>query len=173
MPTEDGPQPRIPSEPPGLPAVEGERITRRHLPHWQLPGACYFLTWRCRPRRTLDEAERDIVLQAVRHWDGRRWLVFAAVVMPNHVHVLAEPLANGMGVWDLGTILHSVKSFSAHAINRRCGQPGTIWQDERYDRWVRHEDELCEKWQYIRDNPVRAGLAAMAEEYRWLYERKV
>ena len=131
-------------------------------------------TWN-QPRVTLSEAERDMVMSALRHWDGTRWKVFAAVVMPDHVHVLAQPLPKGEGVWDLAELLHSVKSFSAHQIakgrkdRRDSGPSSPIWQDERYDRWIRDDDEFAEKWQYIADNPVKEGLAATAKEYQWLY----
>ena len=106
-------------------------------------------------------------MSAIRHWDGKRWKVYAAVVMPDHVHVLAQPLAKGDGVWELGELLHRVKSYSAHQIpkvskDRRDARPtrpaiSPIWQDERYDRWVRDDDEFAEKWQYIADNPVKAA----------------
>lgn len=177
-----------PSPSGGAPPVRSETFTRRRLPHWQLPGATYFLTWRCADGVTLDEAERDIVLAAVRHWDAVRWDVLAAVVMPDHVHVLACPRAKGDGLWDLGELVHSVKSFSAHQIIKRRADrrdagasPVTvgpasrrserIWQDERYDRWMRDEDEIAEKWDYIVSNPTKAGLVEYAEQYRWLFQR--
>ena len=47
----------------------------------------------------------------------------------------------------------------------------SIWQDERYDRWMRDEDEIAEKWEYIVGNPVKAGLVEQAEHYRWLYQK--
>lgn len=170
----------------GVPPVEGDKVTRRHLPHWQREGAVYFLTWRCAKGVILSESERDTALSAILHWNGKRWKVYVAVVMPDHVHALSQPLPKGDGVWELGELLHSVKSFSAHQIakgrkDRPAAGPtspvgGTgvppvcgIWQDERYDRWVRDEDEFAEKWQYIADNPVKEGLAATAAEYRWLY----
>jgi REP element-mobilizing transposase RayT len=169
----------------GVPPVLSEKITRRHLPHWQLAGATYFLSWRCAAGVTLTEAERDVVLAAILHWDATRWDVLAAVVMPDHVHVLACPLAKGDGRWDLGELLHSIKSFSAHQIakQRKHGQTegvgvgpagrrsSSIWQDERYDRWMRDEDELVEKWEYIIGNPVKAGLVEQAGQYRWLYQK--
>jgi REP element-mobilizing transposase RayT len=118
-------------------------------------------------------------MSAIRHWDGIRWRVFAAVVMPDHAHVLAQPLGKGDGRWDLGELVHSVKSYSAHQIvkarkDRRDAGPtmaGTtrVWQDERYDRWLRDEEEFAEKWQYISNNPLKSGLATKAEENRWLY----
>jgi len=168
----------------GVPPVLSEKITRRHLPHWQLAGATYFLTWRCATGVVLTEPQRDTVLAAIRHWDAIRWEVFAAVVMPDHVHVLACPLPKGEGRWELGELLHSVKSFSAHQIAKHgtTRRPAdgvgpasrrslSIWQDERYDRWMRDEDEVAAKWSYIVGNPVKAGLIQQAGHYRWLYQK--
>jgi REP element-mobilizing transposase RayT len=167
----------------GVPPVRSEKITRRQLPHWQIAGATYFLTWRCAVGITLSEAERDIVLAAIRHWDGIRWEVLAAVVMPDHVHVLACPLPKGDGRWDLGELVHSVKSFSAHqianhrkqlaasAVGPASRRSSFIWQDERYDRWMRDEDEIAEKWEYIVGNAVKAGLVELPGHYRWLYQK--
>lgn len=157
----------------GVPPVQGFVASWRSLPHWQESGSVYFITWRCRPGVTLVPEDRTIVLDSLRYWDQRKWDLYAAVVMPDHVHTLAQPLPgdDGMGTFDLSEIVHSVKSFSAHQINKLRGRKGPIWQDERFDRIVRDEGELQEKWEYIRHNPVKAGLAATPEEYPWLYER--
>jgi putative transposase len=91
--------------------------------------------------------------------------------MPDHVHTLVQPLTRpqGTGVFDLAEIIHSVKSFSVHQINRLRGRRGSLWQDERYDRIIRDEVEFLEKWQYIMNNPVKVELAQRPEEYPWLY----
>jgi REP element-mobilizing transposase RayT len=120
----------------------------------------------------LNENERTITLEAVRFWDTSKWIVYAAVILPDHVHLLSQPLSRGEGgAFDLSEIIHSVKSFSAQKINQRRGVKGAIWQDERYDRIVRDEVEFLEKWQYIRNNPLKSGLALYPEDYPWLYER--
>jgi putative transposase len=156
----------------GFQPVSSFKITRRNLPHWQEPGRVYFITWRCRRDQTLTPAERTIALKALCYWDARKWTVYATVVMPDHVHALAEPfIQSGGGRFDLGEILHSVKSFSAHEINRKKGEKGPVWQDERFDRIVRDEREFREKWQYIRTNPVKNGLSQKPEDYPWLYEK--
>jgi|WetSurSiteA1Bulk_404760.scaffolds.fasta_scaffold124894_1 putative transposase len=156
----------------GFQPVSSFKITRRNLPHWQDPGRIYFLTWRCTEEKILTPEERTIVLEAIRFWDNRKWSIHVAAVMPDHVHTLTKPLPDGAeGTFDLGEILHSVKSFSAHKINQLRGIEGPIWQDERYDRIVRDEKELVEKWQYIRNNPVKNGLCERPEDYPWLYER--
>ena len=86
--------------------------TRRNLPHWQEPGSTYLITWRTADGFTLLPEARTIAMNAIRFWDGTRWQVYAAVVMPDHVHVLARPLPVDPGqpqaVYDLGRILHSV-----------------------------------------------------------------
>ena len=53
--------------------------------------------------------------------------------------------------------MHSIKGFTAHAINKHRNRTGTVWQDEFFDRMVRHQEEKAEKWDYIRQNPVPQG----------------
>ena len=112
-------------------------------------------------------------MQALRYWDDRKWTLYAAVIMPDHVHALVQPLClpESEGFYDLAEIIHSVKSFSVHKINLSRGSKGSIWQDERYDRIVRDEVEFLEKWQYIMSNPVKKELAQHWEDYPWLYIR--
>jgi putative transposase len=155
----------------GFQPVQDFHCTRRNLPHWQLPGSVYFITWRCLTGIILSPAERYVTLGAIRHWHGIKWQLFTAVVMPDHVHILAQPLIRPTGgVFDLAEILHSIKRFSARKINQGRGIEGSLWQDERFDRIVRDEAEFLEKWQYIRNNPVKAALVSTPEEYLWLYE---
>ena len=66
-------------------------VTRRNLPHWELGGSTYFLTYRCIEDVTLNEVARSIVLDNWRYWHGKRYLLHAAVVMPDHVHILTTP----------------------------------------------------------------------------------
>lgn len=149
--------------------------TKRNLPHWQEPGSTYFITWTTKDRHELSAEERTIVLNAIRHWDETRWMVYAAVVMPDHVHLIVQPMAipgsSPPAVYSLEQLIHSVKSFSAHEINLLRKQRGVVWLDEREDRILRNEQEVEQKWDYLRCNPQRLGLAASAEEYPWFYQR--
>lgn len=155
----------------GVPPVQSFKITRRTLPHWQEPGRVYFITWRCKKGEALSPEERTITLEALHYWDGRKWTLYAAVIMPDHAHTLVQPLTMSKegGVFDLAEIIHSVKSFSVHQINWLRDSQGSLWQDERYDRIVRDEVDFLEKWQYIMNNPVKEELAQQPEEYPWLY----
>jgi putative transposase len=86
----------------------------------------------------------------------------AFVVMSNHVHVLLLPRISP------AKLLQSLKGATAREANRILGRTGeTFWQAESYDHWVRDEKELGRIVAYIENNPVKAGLVARAEDYRW------
>lgn len=139
------------------------------LPHWQLPGAMYFLTFNTHNRRTLTPEARQIVLDALVFFDGQRLAFVAAVVMPDHVHAIIRPLEKQAGVyWDLSDLMHSIKSYSANQINKIENSMGTtVWQTETYDRIIRNDWEYGFTLQYIAYNPVVAGLSSKPEDYPW------
>jgi putative DNA methylase len=121
----------------------------------------------------------------------------AHCVMPNHVHVLFQPLeidvaTGGSPVEStirnaatgeppastivgelsdqhspLARIMHSLKSYTAHEANKVLKRTGTFWQTESYDHWVRDEDELERIVHYICANPVKAGLVERPEHWFW------
>ncbi len=74
--------------------------------------------------------------------------------MPNHVHVLVEPITG----FELESILHSWKSFTAHALNKRLEQTGEVWQKESYDHLIRNEESYAKVVEYVTSNPGAAGL---------------
>lgn len=92
----------------------------------------------------------------------KQYRLIAYVIMPNHVHILIEPLVNA------SRIMRGIKGVSAHAANQILNRSeGSFWQDESYDHWVRSETELWKIQSYIELNPVRAGLTLRAQDWRW------
>jgi putative DNA methylase len=67
----------------------------------------------------------------------------------------------------LSSIMHSLKSYTANCANQILGRTGRFWQHESYDHWVRDLDELERIVDYIRANPVRAGLCKTPAEWAW------
>lgn len=61
-----------------------------------------------------------------------------------------------------------MKSESAHRINKAMARGGRVWQDESFDHILPEYESLRKKVEYILENPVRAGLAVVPEEYPWL-----
>ncbi len=148
--------------PPGVYGPAQDLIaTHRNLPHFRLPKATYFVTWKCVEGFMLSESERSIVLDALRHFDGTRCRVYAAIVMNNHVHWLVQP-SDG---FDLEDLRESVKRFSATQINANRESQGRVWQPEGFDHIVRSRADFVEHLRYILDNPVEAGMASRPSEY--------
>lgn len=91
--------------------------------------------------------------------------------MTDHVHLLIQPLIKSENeYWSLSTIMKSIKGFSAKQIPQVMQHIGIVWQDERYDRIVRNEEEFQAFWQYIRQNPVEAGLSLTPEDYPFFWQ---
>ena len=44
---------------------------------------------------------------------------------------------------------------------------GNMWQEEFFDHVLRSAESYGEKWNYVRNNPVRAGLVANADNWSW------
>ena len=170
---------------------------RRRLPHLQKSGSALFVTF-CSSGRILPGPARDIVLEhwlregGVREFAGEgaratqptaatqnggenskaftpRIHLHAVVVMPDHVHALLTPLRDPDG-WSipLVDILQCCKGATAHRINRLLRLSGPVWQEESFDHVLRSEESFEDKREYIRQNPVKAGLVERPEEYRWL-----
>jgi REP element-mobilizing transposase RayT len=120
-----------------------------------------------------EPAIADIVECALLHGVGDRYELFAWVIMPNHVHVLIRQPDGGR----LSDIIHGWKPWTAKEVNRHRDGSGTIWQREYFDRYMRNERQFAATVFYIEENPVKAGLAASAAEWRfgsaWWRENKL
>ena len=124
----------------------------------------YFVTWRlARRQQELDASERDLVVAAMKNFDGQRYELAAYVVMDDHVHALVTPLAN----YDLESILHSWKSFSARQMQRGHRRFGRIWQGEYFDRIIRDDKEFLQKRDYIIANAWKRW--PEMENYPWVW----
>lgn len=85
--------------------------------------------------------------------------------MPDHVHFFcraeldAKPLPAFMQMWKQWTskrIARELKKFN-----------GNVWQEEFFDHVLRSSESYSEKWNYVKENPVRAGFVVSATEWPW------
>ena len=144
---------------------EGLVTTRRHLPHFEIPLATYFVTFRALKKRELSPVARDVVFRTIMDCDGDSIDVDAIVVMPDHVHAIFRLL----GTIQLSRLLQRIKGGSAYRINQILQREGSIWVEECFDRVVRNGNDLEAKIAYIRYNPVKKGLVISANDYKWLF----
>ncbi|MEO8043780.1 MAG: vitamin B12 dependent-methionine synthase activation domain-containing protein, partial [Spartobacteria bacterium] len=160
------------------PKTSGEdiRYSKRNLPHFERPWGKYAVVFSTYQRRLLTSSERDLVLQSILTARERNQIeLYVASVMPDHVHLLFEPQvketdsAGNPVFWSLTEILKGIKSTTAHRINKAAGRTRPVWDRESFDRLVRSESDLQEKFEYICRNPWDAGVVKQDEEYPWLW----
>ena len=146
------------------------KITHRHLPHWTLPGSIYFVTFCKLTKEPFLDRERGIILAHCLHDHRKRLEMHAAVVMPELVHLLLTPWVDAAG-WplEISRILKMIKGTSARSVNELRNSGGPVWQDESFDHVLRSNENLHEKVEYIRQNPVRRRLVQRPEDYPWLW----
>ena len=150
--------------------MESRHAYRRHLPHYQSDFRTYLVTICSSKRRLLVEQARNLALAHIVFDHSQRIWLHAAVVMPDHVHLLLTPMTAPNG-WSfpLATILQGIKGASARSINLALGTEGPVWQHESFDHELRHDESVRQKAEYIAQNPVRKGLCATSDEYPWLW----
>ena len=162
--------------PGGAPLPEPALYSKRRLPHFERPWAKYMVTFTTRGKRILSAKSRDAVMESIQRWRDNRYELYAACVMPDHVHVLIEPMIEkddeeGNPVFfSLAKICHSIKSFTANKINKIEQTSGTVWETESFDRMIRSETDLQEKFEYIVRNPWDSQVVTEEQPYRWVWE---
>jgi putative transposase len=122
----------------------------------------------------------EMVQGSLLTFDSQRYRLLAWVVMPNHVHVLFQPIQE----WTVAKIVATWKKFTARKIhdaaNQEIGAPrkddprnsgaktsAPVWHREYWDRYIRDKAHFAKVVEYIHLNPVKAGLVAKAEDWRW------
>jgi REP element-mobilizing transposase RayT len=95
-----------------------------------------------------------IVAECLLHQDGHEYELSDFVVMPNHVHVLAQFRSEG----GMKHCCQNWKHYTARQINRVQNQSGHFWQTESFDHLVRSPAQFEYLRDYIQRNPVAARL---------------
>ena len=109
-----------------------------------------------------------LVENAMLHFDGDRYRLVAWCIMPNHVHLVVEPIEGNT----LGAVVQAWKSFTAHRANSVLGRSGPFWHKDYFDRFIRDEGHLARTIDHIDNNPVKAGLASTANAWSWSSARR-
>ena len=116
---------------------------------WDQP-VIYFLTFCVANRQKV--LANDIAFAAFEGAILRltKWNVIAAILMPDHVRLLIAPREREAAV---GNASAALKRFT-----RQDFKATWQWQPGSFDRLLRSDESAGQKWQYMRENPVRAGL---------------
>ena len=107
----------------------------------------------------------EIIMTAFAEYEARSiWSVHSYVIMPNHLHWFFTPLMYSMSE----SIMH-FKRYTTRQVNAYMSTKGKrFWQKEWFDHWSRSASEDEKIVQYIRYNPVKAGLVRTPEQWPYL-----
>ena len=125
----------------------------------------FFVTCnRLRTRAALNDVDFEILARVI---DARRcehgFLITAWVFLPHHWHMIVGPRYP----LSVSRVLETLKVASTRRINARQNMAGRLWQGRFFDRAPRTVKEYSETVEYIHRNPVRRGLVARPEDWRW------
>jgi putative transposase len=59
------------------------------------------------------------------------------------------------------------KQWTSKRMARELNFAGTVWQEEFFDHVLRSTESYSQKWDYVRENPVRAGLVTKIGDWPW------
>ena len=141
---------------------------RHQVPDWVEQGAIFHVRMRIDPKKQLQPLTTpelaEAVLASARLYEQRlHWFLTVFVLMPDHLHALVsfpgdKALSVTIGNW---------KRF--HRVNS-----GIKWQEGYFDHRLRDDErgeQLQLKIDYLRRNPVAAGLCAKCEDWPWVHPR--
>lgn len=92
------------------------------------------------------------------HVDIHTW-----VLMTNHVHLLCTPRIEGA----VSRMMQSMGRSYVRYFNRQYERSGTLWEGRYKSCLIQDERHLLEVYRYIELNPLRAGMVAEPDQYRW------
>ena len=59
------------------------------------------------------------------------------------------------------------KEWTSKRLLKQLGLQAPLWQKQFFDHLLRNDESASDKWDYISQNPVRAGLTERPESYRF------
>ncbi len=137
--------------------AEPPRLSEIRLPHDK--EIVYFVTLCVVGRRPV--LANSYTLEAIKNTIAqlRRWEVMAAVIMPDHAHMIVSP------VEDRELSIGDFAAAFKRLLRKTLGSQDWKWQRGCFDRLLRSDEDLGNKWIYLQENPVLAGLVQRADDW--------
>lgn len=143
-------------------------IWRGKLPHWRASGEVYYATFR--HSRPLTDAERGLLMAQLLKQEGKRWSLLVVCVLEERSEMMFRvEMGPGGSEYELSEIVERAKRKAGAQILKRTGERYPPFYSESYDRIVRDDAELEERWKEIVESPVRAGLCEQPDDYSHLW----
>lgn len=130
--------------------------------HWD-QSVVYFVTICVENRKPVLANEKALVALKNAVTRLRHWTVLSAVLTPDHAHVIVAPTEDREA--NVGNVSAAIKRWLRQEL-----KASWRWQPGCFDRLLRSDESLYEKWLYVEENPVRAGFVAHWEDWPYRYE---
>ena len=138
------------------------------VPHWVEPGALFHIRIRLdrdkQQRPLVDPSLAPVLLDSATFYEqNTRWLITLFVLMPDHVHAVLSFQRDK----SMSEVIRDWKRFHTRTHH-------VMWQEGYFDHRLRPDErgtQFSAKLNYIRENPVAAGLCARAEDWPWVIDR--
>jgi REP element-mobilizing transposase RayT len=126
----------------------------------------YFVTFNTRERKKILAC--DAVFQAFLNFAEKAHTDYAIavgrfVIMPDHIHLFVAIPVDGL---QLSAWVKSLKSVIGKSL-LQADVPKPHWQEGFFDHVLRSSESYSQKWDYVRQNPVRAKLIEKSEDWPW------
>ena len=128
-----------------------------HVPSFRENPIVFFTTCTSQRRKILASPHCHTILREIweRSADRDGWWVGHYILMPDHVHFFARP---EIGARRMADWVQMWKSVSSRQIAAALSIDSPTWQTDYFDRYLRSSEIYSEKWHYVEQNAVRAGL---------------
>jgi REP element-mobilizing transposase RayT len=140
----------------------------RRLERVWIDQPIYFITT-CTSARRAILATDEFATILIDEWRGahdrHRWEIGRYVIMPDHVHLFCRAELDAKS---LPIFMQKWKQWSSKRMARGLKLAGGIWQEEFFDHVLRSSESYSQKWNYVKENPVRAGLVKRFDD--WLFQ---
>ncbi len=143
-------------------------IWRGRLPHWRADDVTYYVVFR--HRRGLELQERQVLMKCLLKPEGRKWNLLILCVLPQATELMFTVNERPDGApYELAEIVEKAKAKAGKLIIKGSGERYPPFFQESFDRIVRDEVELEERWNAILESPVGAELCEDPEDYDALW----
>ena len=130
------------------------------------PSAIIFITVCTKQRRPLLANDRCHQILRKLWSQGAHWLVGNYVILPDHIHLFAGRTRSNTCTLEQWVSWWKRETTCSLGLAR-----GQLWQDSQWDRRIRSEGSLSQKYVYIRENPVRHGYVSKWSD--WPYQGEI
>lgn len=140
---------------------------RGRLPHWRADGETYYVTFR--HQRDLTEKEREALFQALLAVNARKLSYLMLLVLPKETELIFTVEEDSSGQeYELSDVIEKAKRKAGKRIIKASGERFPPFWHESYDRIIRDEDELAERFDSLLAKPETEGLGD-PDSYAWLF----